>query len=607
MYLHLTGVALIASARAALSTECSIAGPGYPSPSKFSSSFLLTDAIAQFEDNLSNVTLGLQPNSTAWAVALFSSKENKTLYERFYTPPLNVSVPRVDANSVFRIGSVSKVFSVWSFLLEVGDKYFNDPITKYVQELSNLTRSSYGGREIYNDLDQVRWEDVTLGELASHAAGIPRDATANDLAGLYTTDELLGLGFPSLNENDLPTCDEPPASGPCTRKELFSYLIRQHPIFPTSHSPAYSNLAFTLLEYAQEAITGTSLSDAMTKNIFHALGMENSSYSTPPTTGGVIPGGDATEAGWDADLGTGAPSGSLYSSTSDMVKAGQAILQSTTMSQAETRRWLKPLIQTGLATTAVGAPWEIRCPLFQVQGPAGKLEKTTNAEFWRLPDLTLPNNRMTQLPTKQGDVGSYHAALALSPEHDLGWIVLTADTTQTLQSSVRSDLLDAFSSVFLPSAESQAAAEAKDNFVGTYTDPATNSSLSLVENTNHGPGLFVESLISNGKQIIGPESPFISIYGAGQSALLFPSGLKAVSKAADGEGTYDSKLGFKTTYFDQGTKNEVDDPCLLTWTALGQPLYGGVALDDWVFEMGEDGKAKAVEVRILRVRLERVE
>lgn len=161
-------------AASAGSHDCVIAGPEFPSPQKLSGSKLLSEAIETFENHLANADLGLKPNDTAWGVALFSAKENKTIYEHFYSPPIDIGGDDVDRDSVFRIGSVSKVFSVYSFLIEVGDDHFNEPITKYVPELAN--RSSHVDPDIvYDDINNVKWEEVTLGELASHAAGIPRD------------------------------------------------------------------------------------------------------------------------------------------------------------------------------------------------------------------------------------------------------------------------------------------------------------------------------------------------------------------------------------------------------------------------------------------------
>lgn len=364
--------------------------------------------------------------------------------------------------------------------------------------------------------------------------------------------------------------------------ELFSYLLKQHPIFPTAHSPAYSNVAYTLLGYAQQAITGTPVSAAITNNIFGALGMTHSSYTETPSSGGVVPGGDSSAVGWGDDLGPSSPAGAIYSSTSDMVKAGQAILQSTLMTRARTRRWLKPLTQTGYLSTAVGAPWEIRY-------------------------LELLSERLAQLYTKQGDVGTYHAALVLSPEHDIGWVVLSAGTPDSKNVAViREALMNSFGNVFLPMAESQAETEARVNFAGTFADEATNSSVTIEAGPSTGPGLLVTSLVSRGAQVVGPESVLIPAFSAGEFARLYPSNLRATSMSKDGARTYDSRLGFRSTYFNATKPGEIQDPCLTAWTALGAPLYGQVALDDWVFGMKEDGQAESVDVRLLRLKMDRV-
>ena len=364
---------------------------------------------------------------------------------------------------------------------------------------------------------------------------------------------------------------------------MFAYLKTQSPIFSAAHSPAYSNIAYGLLGFAQESITGTPVQTAIEEGIFEALGMKQSSFKTPQTIkGGVIPGGEPSKVGWGWDMGPSNPSGSIYSSTADLVKACQAILQSSLISPDQTRRWLKPHMQTSYLGAAVGAPWEIRY-------------------------LSLPNNnRLTQLYSKQGDTGTYHAALVLSPEHDLGWVVLTAGTPEGDNPTIREDLLNAFGDMFLPAAEEQAQKEAEEAYAGTYVDKATNSTAKISVNDRR-PGLTTTSLISRGVPIIGPDSALKEQFGAGGFAKLYPSGLRTVSASGGGEGTYESRVGFRATFFNQTEEDKVQDPCLMSWTALGAPSYGQVTLDNWVFDMGEDHKAKALTVKMLRLKLEKEE
>lgn len=167
--------------------DAPLAGPDFPAPSHLKSSAPLQGAIKKFEAYLNNRDKSsdspqLKTEDTAFAVSLFSSRENVTLYEKYYTPPaVDMGVKEITQDSVFRVGSVSKVVTVWAFLITAGDEYFNDPVTKHVPELANLAtkRSNEAlGKSssvTYDDIDTVRWEDVTLGQLASHGAGIARD------------------------------------------------------------------------------------------------------------------------------------------------------------------------------------------------------------------------------------------------------------------------------------------------------------------------------------------------------------------------------------------------------------------------------------------------
>jgi len=359
---------------------------------------------------------------------------------------------------------------------------------------------------------------------------------------------------------------------------MIAQLLKQHPIFSTGHSPAYSNVAYALLSFAQEAVTGNPVGSAITTNILSALNMTSSSFEAKPKSDGVIP-GEESIVGWDWDMGTINPAASMYCSTGDMVKAGQAILRSTTMTPAQTRRWLKPMSQTGVLGSAVGAPWEIRY-------------------------LTV-GGRVTQLYTKQGDMGGYRAAFVLSPEHELGAVIFSAGPLESNSAAVRETLMNAVGKIFIPMAEDQARVEARDNFAGTYTDEATNSSVTInVDDSTNG--LYVAGFFSRGVEIVGPQSPFIPIYGAGQSARLFPSNLRAVRTTDGGTGTYTARLGFRASFFNAtGDANDVQDPGLMQWTSLGAPMYGARTLDDWVFDMGEDGKATELDVRMMRVKLSR--
>lgn len=124
----------------------------------------------------------------------------------------------VDANSIYRIGGLTEVFTIWTVLIEAGDGIWNDPVTKYVPELREAVQGKGS-----NDIGDVDWQSITVGQLASHMSGISRDCKLAQLSTieLYLTVllQLVGLGdlgqqmqnavaygFPGLPTDTIPSC-----------------------------------------------------------------------------------------------------------------------------------------------------------------------------------------------------------------------------------------------------------------------------------------------------------------------------------------------------------------------------------------------------------------
>ena len=75
------------------------------------------------------------------------------------------------------------------------------------------------------------------------------------------------------------------------------------PSFPAEASPAYSNVAYMLLAYALEEISGKDWPSLLANNILEPLGLTSTYYLTPTdTSNGVIP-GNALAVGWSNRLG----------------------------------------------------------------------------------------------------------------------------------------------------------------------------------------------------------------------------------------------------------------------------------------------------------------
>ncbi|KAK3939228.1 hypothetical protein QBC46DRAFT_342813 [Diplogelasinospora grovesii] len=116
----------------------------------------------------------------------------------------------------------------WAFLINAGDAYFSDPVTKYVPELADATRAAPGAGDdkiVYDDINNVRWEHVTLGNLGSQAAGIARDGESFDIepADFLERKE----GRPMLNTTEVPVCGISATTipAPTLRARLFFFFF----------------------------------------------------------------------------------------------------------------------------------------------------------------------------------------------------------------------------------------------------------------------------------------------------------------------------------------------------------------------------------------------
>lgn len=118
----------------------------------------------------------ITPNTTSFSVVLFSGANtgsgDSIFYEYHYTAPAAASNAKVTSDSVFALGSLTQLFTVYAWLAEMGLETWRDPITKYLPEL----KSACGGSN-----SSVAWETVTIEALAGHIAGIARDSSVCEL------------------------------------------------------------------------------------------------------------------------------------------------------------------------------------------------------------------------------------------------------------------------------------------------------------------------------------------------------------------------------------------------------------------------------------------
>lgn len=88
------------------------------------------------------------------------------------------------------------------------------------------------------------------------------------------------------------------------RIAYFEGFLKRHPVFPTQHTPVYSNTAFHLLGYALEVIAGDTFENILQSDVFVPLQLKNSGVRTPESGSGVIP---PHAVKWDTDIGDETP------------------------------------------------------------------------------------------------------------------------------------------------------------------------------------------------------------------------------------------------------------------------------------------------------------
>ncbi|KAE8347154.1 hypothetical protein BDV24DRAFT_174695 [Aspergillus arachidicola] len=555
----------------ALGKLCPIRGPAFPAPKDAASSSSFTQARNQLlstlgkavhASNASEVT-GVDPDSISFSLQVFSTKNDQPLLEYYYTAPSiqnsTVGVREIDADTVFRIGSVSKLWTVLMLLIEKGDASFSEPVAKYVPELRDAAKELRHNATMRDDeIDHLRWDEVTIGELASHMTGVIREYASVDVAALSaSTPE----GFPTLAKSDIPQCGTKVA---CTRSEFFDGILKSHPILHTSSTPIYSNPSFQILGYALEAMTNQTYKSLLQRDLIKPLGLSRSSYDKPEDNTAIIP-GPTMSSFYGVDAGGETAAGGLYSSTKDMSTIGRAILNSTLLRPSLTRRWMKPHAHTSSLEISVGAPWEI---------------------------VTLANPRLIDLYTKQGDLGMYSSMLALSPEHDVGFAILAAGESTTQAVTLITDLTI---NTLIPALEDAAREEAKTQFAGEYS--SANESIKIT--TDDQPGLKVTEWTNESVDIMQLLVAKLGLQNASDlSVRLYPSGLKAPGR-----------VGFRAVFqkISEGDSGigPVTRACT-TWSSVDSIIYGNVGADEFVFGVDGNGKAVSVSPRALRIEIPRV-
>lgn len=175
--------------------------------------------------------------------------------------------------------------------------------------------------------------------------------------------------------------------------------------------PVYSNLAFNLLMYALEGLSGKNYSQLLSEYLTQPFSMTNTFPSPGDNARGVIPNFPSS---WGADYVGNTPTGGLVSTISDMSIFVHSVLTYNTLDSATAvRGWLQPHSFLGSLYSSFGMPWEIFRPPPEVVFPEGQGHTLT-------------------MYKKDGMAVGYSSRIAILDEYGMGFIVLTAGDTKSI-------------------------------------------------------------------------------------------------------------------------------------------------------------------------------
>jgi hypothetical protein len=223
-------------------------GPTYPAPFDLTSDESLIPTSwanltatfdAYFKNNQTKSSESLAgAEDVTFSIGLFSILDPAVAQLQYhYTFPeitnATQGAHRVDGDSIYRMSSVSKVFTVFAGLLELTDEDWNRPLSN----ITGLADYAWGEKD---PAYTIQWDKITLWALASQLSGVPHECIAPaDLLYRYEaapgtglgTDPVTTYGFPPLDINKL---------GPCwdiKKSTLFHRRIHQERRFPASQLP----------------------------------------------------------------------------------------------------------------------------------------------------------------------------------------------------------------------------------------------------------------------------------------------------------------------------------------------------------------------------------
>lgn len=557
---------------------CPIQAHQCPAPTALASENVFLDAIKQLEDAIRANLTESPYNGTTFSLGMFSTSDDGLVYEFHHTDPgvanSHKGTTKADADSIYRLASITKILTLYLWLIKDGDRRWNDPITDFIPQLA-------ASDDTEQDYITPDWSEITINDMAMYLAGISRDYGLNDVA---LTDYVTSL-MPKLtsktsvnnpaNGINISASDDPKC-GYLTAKEVYQkcdpkqYLQGVKTLaasFPSGYTPLYSNQDYALIGLALENLTGATLDDLFNSSLVQPLGLRETTFKQPSkiTKNSVIPNGDEQVSQWNNDFGPINAAAGAFSTTNDLAAIGKSILNSTLVPKATTRRWFSVTSHLESLDQSVGRGWEI----YRQKVGGHTVDLFTKAGYW----------------------GDYTSVLFLIPSYNFGFSLLTASVNET--GKVKDKLSNVLTNMFLPVLEECAKNQARRNFAGHYTSSTSNTTVRI--EVDEWPALKVTEYIVNDIDFMA------TVFGQfdasnGVDMRLVPNHLYK-GKNVGFTGVYQALAPPTPTAQFYGK--------CPSWLDVDDFTYASVPLGHMVFEVDDDGRAERLELKAVRERLDR--
>ena len=309
-------------------------------------------------DDLDSILMEMVDNNTSLpAISANIFYRDSVLWSGHHGSKLFQINAKPDGNTVYRIGSITKIFAVLLMykLYEEGViGSVDDPLSKYIPEFS-----------IQNPFTS---DNITLREIASQMSGLPREAPCiYHCEGTNSTEQL-------------------------------SLLKNRSLVLTPWKMPSYSNLGYALLgRLLTEKVLNTTFESWIQDEILAPLEMNNTGFeiTSHVERNMAFPYGNNGKRMPFMKIGWAVPAGGMYSTINDLTKLGMMFTRPSKQSvfQASTLREISlPVDIAPDGRTLWGSPFEMFLSNgFLMRSKGGNID-TYDAYFLFVPQLELGIN-----------------------------------------------------------------------------------------------------------------------------------------------------------------------------------------------------------------------